>query len=124
VLGLGLGLGLGSGLGSGSGSGLGPGFGLGFGFGLGLGLARVARLGRSARMGLDERAQARRIRASHLAHFHPSTVDLEGRHGSDAARRGGLLVGVHVDLDERAPRELRRERLKVRPDHPAWPAPG
>ena len=49
---------------------------------------------------------------------------LERRHGSDAARRRGLLVGVHVDLDEGAPSELRRERLKVRPDHPARTTPG
>ena len=49
---------------------------------------------------------------------------LERRHGADAAGRRRLLVGVDVDLDEAAPRELRRERLKVWPYNLARAAPG
>ena len=38
------------------------------------------------------------MRAPHLADLDAATVDLERGHGPHAARRRGLLVGVHVDL--------------------------
>ena len=50
-------------------------------------------------------------------------VEVEGRHGSHAARRGRLVVTIHIDLQESsAARKLLGQSLVGRGDHMARPA--
>ena len=50
-------------------------------------------------------------------------VEVEGRHGSHAARRGRFMVTVHIDLQESsAARKLLGQSLVGRGDHMARPA--